>query len=354
MQKLWYNDKFPSVDEMLEPRGIEHHLMHKAVPGQYHFLLGPAITKYNGVLRASWSNSWRSENDNNTILTESCSYDGGKSWQDEHTISIKEEGLSRSHGIYFKHESKLYAFCPVASYDKNLYPDLKMEAYLLNDAGSYDHLGIVQDDELWPMCDPITLDDGTLLMPGLKCYVSKEYTYGLPCVALCDGKDLKHWELSIIPDKNELCEWGETSVLKLDDKLIAVVRPNLQKRALISYSYDNGKSWTDLEESNFELGASKTYSGRLANGLNYVIFSAKGEGKYTRDTLAIAVGKDGLFYNVYIIRNGFEETPQFGFNKEWCYPYAYEDTDEGKLYVVYSKNKQDAELAIIPIESLKV
>ena len=339
---------------MLEIEGIEHHIMHKAIPGKYHFLLGPAITKHNGVFRASWSNSWRSENDNNTILTEGCSYDGGRTWQDEHVISKKEEGLGRSHGIYFKHEDKLYVFCPVASYDKNLYPDLKMEAYLLNGKGEYDCLGTVQDDEFWPMCDPITLDDGTLLMPGLKCYVTEKYAYGLPCVALCDGKDLTKWTLSIIPDKNGLCEWGETSVLKLKDSLIAVVRPNLQRHALISYSFDNGKSWTDLVESNFEISASKTYSGTLSNGVNYIVFTVKGEEKYTRNTLAIGIGKDGVFSNVYVIRNGFEETPQFGFNKEWCYPYAYEDIDEGKLYVVYSKNKQDAELAIIPIESLKV
>ena len=85
----------------------------------------------------------------------------------------------------------------------------------------------------------------------------------------------------------------------------------------------------------------------LSNQKNVLVFSAKTD--RWRDTLAIAVG-DTLFERIYLIRHGFSEKPRFFGGNEWCYPYAYEA--DGKLYVVYAKNKEDCEMAIIPIESL--
>ena len=60
-------------------------------------------------------------------------------------------------------------------------------------------------------------------------------------------------------------------------------------------------------------------------------------------------GKE-FFDKVYVIRHGFDTAPRFFTNNEWSYPYAYEA--DGNLYVVYAKNKEDCELAIIPTEDI--
>lgn len=120
--------------------------------------------------------------------------------------------------------------------------------------------------------------------------------------------------------------------------------------ALVSESLDNGETWSGLEKSNLPISNSKMYAGRLKSGEQYLVFNAPSK-KY-REVLCIATGGDCL-EKVFCIRKGFEEKPKFQYVNEWCYPYAYEDTDEDKLYVVYTKNKEDCELAIIPLESIR-
>ena len=80
-----------------------------------------------------------------------------------------------------------------------------------------------------------------------------------------------------------------------------------------------------------------------------MVFNVRGRG--LRDTLAIGVGKDKL-ERVYVIRDGFDAPPKYWKTNEWCYPYAYEDRDEKKLYVVYAMDKADCEMAVIPTDSL--
>ena len=81
-----------------------------------------------------------------------------------------------------------------------------------------------------------------------------------------------------------------------------------------------------------------------------VVFNAPGDAH--RDTLCIAVG-NGCFERVYLIRHGYQTPPRYWRFSEWCYPYAFEDTETNALYVVYAQNKEDCELAVIPLESLR-
>ncbi|MBR5152483.1 MAG: exo-alpha-sialidase [Clostridia bacterium] len=349
MYHLWNgSNPFPKCAEMNILSESKYVNIHTAIEGEYQFLLGSAIIKHNDVFRSSWGNSFRMENDNNTILAEKISSDGGETWTEYKKLSQTDTGFGRSHGVYFEHMGKLYAFCPKAEFDRvDAYPELKMEAYVFNN-GTWDNLGIVLDADFWPMCQPILLDNGTLVMAGLKTDDARA------AVALCNGANLTQWEMKVLPNRNQYKHWGETTILKQADKLIAIVRAELGINCvLVSESYDNGKTWSDLEKSNFPIALSKMYAGVLDDGTNYLIFNPMGEGAdiNARDALCIAVGKD-LFERVYIIRHGFETKPRFWGNNEWCYPYAYEDRETGKLYVVYAKNKEDCELAIIPTHVL--
>lgn len=352
MYKLWNEYiTFPEFKELKYIKGIEYKTVHDAVKGEYQFSLGAAIIKYKDVIHCSWANSWRGENDNNTIIAEKTSHNSGNTFENYRRVSIKEQGFGRSHGVYFSHRGNLYVFCPKASFDANQYPDLKTEAYILNKNGVYDCIGIVSDENFWPMCEPIALENGTIIMAGLKTTGWIPKGYGLPAVALCDGNDLTKWTVKVIPDRDNLNFWGETTILKQEDRLLAIVRNgNKHKGAFVSESFDNGLTWSNLTESNFPIAESKLYAGRLSNGKQYIVFNMHNRG--FRDTLALAVG-DTTFDSIYIIRDGFDSKPKFsGSGNEWCYPYAFEDASENKLLVAYSKNKEDCELAIIPIQNL--
>ena len=345
MRNLWKKDiPFPAFEEAGMVKGAEYRSLHTAEENGYHFLLGAAVIRHQDVLRVSWANSWRRENDDQTILAERCSVDDGKNWSDVTVIARAEGGYGRSHGVYFSYEGKLYVFCPRARYDRiDRYPDLQMEGYVLNENGTYDALGVVLAEDFWPMCEPIFLENGTLLMAGLKTDDASA------AVALCDGKDITRWEMKKIPNPENFSYWGETTVLKFADRLLAVVRGGNTAHALVSESLDNGNTWSPLAGSNFPISHSKMYAGTLSTGKNYLIFSMRGRGY--RDTLAIAVGYDN-FDKIYIIRDGFDAPPKYMAKNEWCYPYAYEDTAAKKLYVVYAKNKEDCEMAVLPVENL--
>jgi hypothetical protein len=149
MYHLWSGKgPFPQQDEMNYINNIEYIDIHTAIRDEYQFLLGAAIIKHKDVFYASWGNSFRMENDDNTILAQKCSFDGGKTWSDYRKISKTDKGYGRSHGVYFEYQDHLYAFCPKARYDKiDAYPDLKMEAYKLDETGEWECLGIVLNDD---------------------------------------------------------------------------------------------------------------------------------------------------------------------------------------------------------------
>ena len=342
MYNLWSGkNPFPNLQEMQNIENATYIDVHTAIPGEYQFLLGAAIIKHQNKWYASWGNSLRNENDDNTMLALKTSEDG-INWEDYKRISDKTPGYGRSHGVFLEHEGRLYAFCPKARYDKiDAYPDLKMEVYRLEDDHTWCLLGIALDDCFWPMCQPLKLADGSYVMAGLKTTTSEG------AVALCDGEDVTKWEIRTFPNPQGFEYWGETTVLKQQDKLVALIRNGgPQGCILVSESTDGGKTWSDICESDIDIVNSKMYAGTLSDGRSYLVYSAP-VGEFDRDTLCILTGKD-TFDRAHIVRHGFAEPPKFWRKNEWCYPYAYEDTEEKKLYVVYARNKEDCELAIIP------
>ena len=168
-------------------------------------------------------------------------------------------------------------------------------------------------------------------------------------VAVCNGKDLTKWEIREIPDPDHINYWGETALLETDHGLCAVIRNGKNPYAFVSHSTNGGNTWSPMVESNFEIASSKLYAGTLSNGKRYLIFNMRGE--LYRDTLAIAVGSEP-FERVHLIRHGFGAPLKFWCKNEWCYPYAFEDREENRLMVVYTRDKESCELASLPIENL--
>ena len=343
---------FPSADEIRPPEGIEYTTVHTAREDGAHFLLGAAVVKHNGVFRVCFSNSLKTENDDNTVLTEKVSSDGGRTWR-EQTIAGCGGGFGRSHGVYFRHGGRLYVFCPRARFDRiDRFPDLVTEGYLLNesngtDCGGYDPLGTVLDGDFWPMCEPITLDSGRYLMAGL------ETDRGQAAVALSSGNPAS-WRMVVLPSPEGAKNWGETTVIKEKDRLLLLSRGGGKLNILTSESIDGGETWSPLTESNFPIAHSKLYAGVLSCGLKYLVFNMRNgiQNGESRDTLAIAVGRES-FDRVYLIRRGFTHKPRWWFQNEWCYPYAYEDETSRTLHVVYALDKEDCEMASVPVSALE-
>ena len=196
------------------------------------------------------------------------------------------------------------------------------------------------------------LQNGDVLIAGLECKGTHQ-----PAVAIAKGGDLTHFEMVQIPNPDGLRTWGETTVLDHGEELVALVRPHpTVGLVLVSRSCDFGRNWTPLSCTEQAAIDSKLYAGRLSNGRRYLICNI-GTGELppadrSRKTMAILLGEGDdptRFDCGYLIRHGFD-VPATYFKSQWAYPYAVEEN--GSLYVIYTKHKEETELAIIPLASL--
>jgi hypothetical protein len=126
-------------------------------------------------------------------------------------------------------------------------------------------------------------------------------------------------------------------------------------------SFDAGRTWTTLRESNLPMAASKPFAGLLSTGQQYLIGSVSADSGNRRSPLTIAVSRPGHqgFVRLFRIRDATCDGPGESHPRAaLSYPYAVEH--DGMLYVGYSNdggrggNRNSAELAVIPITSLSV
>ena len=327
--------------------------------GGYRFSLGASIIKFKNIWLISYLESLVTENDTESRFVCKYSFDECKSFSNTGTIAGAEAPYSRSHGVFYNDGETLWAYCPKAMFGRStpecLHPNLTLEAYRFNEKTlGWELIKTVLDEPFWPMCEPIRLSNGRLVMAGINRFVQK----GGGCssaVAISDGDPLS-WRVVNLENPEKIKMWAETTVVEYPDRLVAFIRTNIEDSIVaLSESFDSGDSWTPIRRSDIQANESKFYAGTLSDGRRYFIRNigetSTTKGDRGRLTLAISVeDREGVFGEPMLIRHGFDVKSKY-FKPQWAYPYAVED--DGKLYVVYSKHKENTELAIIPIKSLK-
>ena len=340
------NIPFPTLDEIKPIDGIKHIKIHTAKEDGYKFLLGNAIVNHKDKWYASFAHSSVGENDNSTKVAELTSIDG-ENYGGYRFITEKDGAYSRSHGVYLSKGEHLWFFCPRAQYDDIMrYPDLRMEAYLMDENGEYRNMGFATDSMFWPMCEPFKMANGNFIMAGLA---AEDVSYGKAAVAISDGDNMRKWTVVELESPAFSYLWGESTVLDFGDRLLLIARSGGNMGAAVSESFDFGKTWSPMCESNLPICQSKVYSGSLPNGEKYLVFNYNTP--QDRDTLCIAVGKDS-FERLYYIKKGYEEEPVYIKTRQWSYPYGFVNSD--KLYVSYNQNKENAMLSIVPLSSIGI
>lgn len=352
--RLWKGpDPVPPVTGIPEVPGMEHTVVHRAVEGEYQFLLGAALAFHGDTLWTSWGNSRVDENDAGSVLAGRASEDNGQTWGPFTVIAPGAPGPdAHSHGVFLNHRGQLWALAARAEYvaGGEAYPNLRTEAFLLNE-GTWESRGIVAKGLFWPLTEPQPMANGNYIMGGLV--VDDAWPNAKAAVAISDGDNVLQWTPVVIPAPKDLGKyWGETALIVEPERITALVRYGAEPIALTATSTDFGRTWSTLRPSNLPNANAKPYAGTLSTGQWYAIVNIE-----NRDTLAIFVGKPGQrgFSKVWTIRTGRSHaprTPGRGKRPQWSYPYAIER--DGKLYVAYAISKEDCGLSILPVESLAV
>ncbi len=350
----------PSANAAPFPRMITHVTVHRAQKGGYTFLHGPAIYAFHGEFFSSWANSLVDENSESETCQGRRSMDGGMTWGPVEIIAPGFPGEERhSHGAFFVWQDALYA--PVCRFGlgepiEGGFVGLSSELFVWRpETKDWASKGKWIDD-FWPLETPKRMANGKWVQGGVD-------DHSQPVVAISQAEDpAGAWDtvkLLVEPPLSVL--YAETTVLVNGNDLVAIIRPPTPEVALVSVSRDLGKTWSSVGPSNLPMAPSKPLSGTLSTGQHYLIYdwsddaAAAEDWSKQRDSIVIAVSKPGAaaFSNLYRIRYGSAPAMRFpGKYKggSWSYPNAFEY--EGKLYVVYSVNKEDCELSIIPLSCL--
>lgn len=135
----------------------------------------------------------------------------------------------------------------------------------------------------------------------------------------------------------------------------AEVEASKSRRNYAAYSFDDGRTWTVPTRTGFPDSCARSNAGKLPDGQAYVInnilpLSPKRGG---RSMLAISLSRDGLrFDRSALIRFVAPEKRYEGRAKSIGFQYPHSVVVGRHLWVIYSVNKEDIEVARIPLAEL--
>ena len=361
--RIWGGGAVPKCAELPVPDGVEFRVIKANEPEQdgYQWLHGVGLAWHKGKLYASFGHNKGEENSRGEAAHGRVSSDGGKTFGEVFVIGAGDEpDLSISHGVFLSHGGALWAFHG-AFYGRM--GRIHTRAYTLDEAtGRWQPKGVVVEGGFWALNQPVRMSDGNWIMAGIRGRVTGEPNENPAAVAISHGDDFTQWDLVSIPAPANLKMWGESAVIVEGPRVMNIARYGAKPLALVAESADYGRTWTASAPGNLPMATSKPCAGLLSNGQRYLVCATTADSGGRRNPLTIAVSRPGekLFSKIFIIRPAvFPAGPGDSHERaSLSYPCATEH--DGKLYVGFSNsggrggNNNSAELAVIPIDALKV
>ena len=357
--QLWNSSvPIPKTAELESLSGTTFHVIKRHEPDRdgFDWLHGVALAWHKNRLYATFGHNTGAENTATEVAHSCFSEDHGATWSPVTLIDDGDQEGAVSHGVLVSTGGQLWAFH--GSFHGTL-QGAHTRAYVLDEStGSWIRKGPVVLGGFWPMDTPRRMDDGNWIMAGIRIKDGNGGQNDPAAVAISHGDDFTKWDLVVVPKDTKNDMWGESTLLVDGPDLLNIARYR-RPVALLARSRDFGRTWTKSTSSNLPMVASKPFAGILSNGSRYLICTTTADSGNRRSPLTIALAQPGetTFQNVFRIRGSFSSGPgESNHNVALAYPYAVEHNH--KLYVAYSNdggrgaNRNSAELAIIPVESL--
>lgn len=158
-------------------------------------------------------------------------------------------------------------------------------------------------------------------------------------------KAIDDWTIRDLPGAGKL-EEAEWYTLP-NGHLVSHFRTRTPKRMMRSYSTDSGVTWADPIVTNFPESGARHHGLKLSNDLYAFLVNPSVN---VRIPFSIALSKDGLLYDrIANVRAEITKARHVGRAKSAGYHYMRGYEHDGKLYTIYSVNKEDVEVTIIPL-----
>lgn len=350
-ERLLEDDAALAAPAELRQAEGRHSVVFRGVAGESGFNLHSYLAHFEGRFWAAWSSAKVGEEDPDQHVAYSTSKDGHQ-WSAPRTLAADPDGPAGpqrwiTRGLYVD-GGRLHALAALvesADYGKRgkdvVWKNLRLMKFTWSGQG-------------WKEDGVFAGDCMNNFPPGR---VGGEWM--MPCRdSRMDLKVLRGqagaWQATAIYAEPPFHRMDEpTLYAAADGTLQMIIRDGTRAgRLLRAVSADRGRTWSKPVQTNYPDATSKNFVLRLRDG-RYVLINNPDPKR--RDPLAMSFSRDGwTFGGPEAVRKGAPARRYEGRAKgsgSYQYPHAIEH--DGRLWVIYSTNKEDIEISDFPLQGRK-
>jgi hypothetical protein len=353
LDKLLATDGALNNPAQLPSAPARHSMVYRGKENVSGFNLHSYLAHYGGRFWAMWSSSAVGEEDPDQRVLYATSRDGHQ-WSEPRELASDPDGpqgparwIARGIFVAQGRLTALAAYIESADYGKRgreeVWKKLSLRRFEWN-GGKWEPRGVYAENCMnnFP---PERLN-------GLLSMVCRDSNMKVT-MALADAPGAGAWRHAPIASEPPFDKMDEPTYYATEGgEVHMIVRDNSRSGFLLrALSKDYGKTWSRPVRTNYPDATSKNFPGRLSTGWYFLINNPNPK---ARDPLAISFSRDGWsFDHAYAIR-GNPPARRFAGRAKGSgsvqYPHAMEHN--GSLWVIYSTNKEDIEIAEIPLAKL--
>ncbi|MDD4890474.1 MAG: dihydrodipicolinate synthase family protein [Phycisphaerae bacterium] len=351
------------LDEGLRrpPAKASHVTLYRAVEDGFGYNHHAAITVFGGRYFAAWS-AGRMNEDNPGQIVQFATSGDGVTWSAPQPVMPTPEGKNRwTNAGFWARGGELYLLatrCTRARYvEGELVPgrcweDLATDAFQWQ-GGAWRHVGLALDGfyaNESPRLAP-GRSDGAWLWPGVDAQHSAVMAIG--------GRDgIGDWRKVILAPRSDGWKLSEPSWFRTGCRAIRTLMRDDggSRRLFVSDSRDGGEHWTSPLPTDLPDAQSKFHALAVNDGIaqRVALVCNPTADDTRRRLLAVVLSPDGLTFNraVTLQHDPSARARLGGMHKAGGFQYPNATVAAGRLWVVYSANKEDIQLSSVLLSEL--
>ena len=338
------------------PDGLETVTVWQADENSDHYCNGVCLAAFGGKLYCQWQSSATDEDAADTHVMYAVSSDKGRTWSSAKVLAQDIGDGYCTSGGWLATDTQLVAY--INFWENGLDP-----------RGGWTYYITSQDGESWTSPNQVTMADGSPLsgifeqdphvlesgrivnaahfQPGL--FVCPVYTD--------DPSGISGWkkgDFAATSNGTASAEMEPSSFVQADGTLCMIFRDQQSSyKKLISYSFDNGVTWSAAQSTNMPDARTKQSAGNLSDATAFMAGCPVTNS--LRSPLAVTLSADGIaFTQAFLLRSNSSDPALIydGRAKRLGFHYTKSLVADGYLYVGYATNKEAVEISIVPEASL--
>lgn len=352
-----------------KPAGLQTITVFQPTATTDHYSNGVVLAAFKGKMYCMWQSDPKNEDYPQTWTAYSVSSDNGATWSAPDTLGVadkelKSKGMFVSSGGWLVTKDSLVAFLNYQASDARLRM-YKLRRYVAYRASA--------DGQNWTEPRPVLMENGDTLngifeqdprtlsngriLGAAHFWTSDVITAkDLLPIYTDDPTGTRGWKKAKFnyTDKTSNSREMEPSWFLRGDSIIMVMRDqNSTYKKLVSYSLDNGETWSDAVETNIPDCRAKQSAGNLPDGRAFLASCTSND--KSRWPLTLLISDDGSTFTYGYLLRSHDELPSRKWNgnaKTVGYSYPKSIVYDNALWIAFSQNKEEVLIAKVPLSSI--